>query len=358
MKGSVSELKSLVGKVVEDKKEAKAISTLINRLDSVISRTSLKQIKLPGSNSLDESAESKTPNICTVKGVSVTSLGKGNCIIAYTVTDSDGNNNLAATQFNWTYANDTTAPTLSSAAVSSSGTSLVITASETLDTSSVPSTSSFTVTTDGSATTVTGVGVSSNQVTLTLGQTIGTGQSVSVAYTAPASNPLKDAAGNLLPSFGATGTTNSSTQTVRLPSPLTKEAVVQGVKAQEKITSRASNFAMASISNRLDWIRMNPSATQRSYQGIKLRFANPIVNSIVNANYAPTKLDMDDLFGFGKQLADGASETSLLKNKVNAEFFPDGRYKANFLLNIGVADPAGIYPRGPRLAFDEVVQII
>jgi nitroreductase len=44
--------------------------------------------------------------------------------------------------------------------------------------------------------------------------------------------------------------------------------------------------------------------------------------------------------------------------KVNAEFFTDGRYKANFLLNIGVADPVGIYPRGPRLAFDEVVQII
>ena len=47
-----------------------------------------------------------------------------------------------------------------------------------------------------------------------------------------------------------------------------------------------------------------------------------------------------------------------MSGKVNAEFFPDGRYKANFLLNIGVADPAGIYPRGPRLAFDEVVQII
>jgi uncharacterized repeat protein (TIGR02059 family) len=236
---------------------------------------------------------------------------------------------------------DTTAPTLSSAAVSSSGTSLVITASETLDTSSVPATSSFTVTTDGSATTVTGVGVSSNQVTLTLGQTIGTGQSVSVAYTAPASNPLKDAAGNLLPSFGATGTTNSSTQTVRLPSPLTKEAVVQGVKAQEKITSRASNFAMASISNRLDWIRMNPSATQRSYQGIKLRFANPIVNSIVNANYAPTKLDMEDLFGFGKQLADGASETSLLKNKVNAEFLNQlAGIKSRAGLNLNV-NPTG-----------------
>ena len=45
-------------------------------------------------------------------------------------------------------------------------------------------------------------------------------------------------------------------------------------------------------------------------------------------------------------------------NKVNAEFFPDGRYKANFLLNIGVADPVGIYPRGPRLDYQEVTQIL
>ena len=43
---------------------------------------------------------------------------------------------------------------------------------------------------------------------------------------------------------------------------------------------------------------------------------------------------------------------------VNEAFFPDGRYTANFLLNIGVADPAGIYPRAPRLAFEEVAQIL
>ena len=42
---------------------------------------------------------------------------------------------------------------------------------------------------------------------------------------------------------------------------------------------------------------------------------------------------------------------------VNETFFPDGRYKANFLLNLGVADPAGVYPRAPRLAFDEVARI-
>lgn len=43
---------------------------------------------------------------------------------------------------------------------------------------------------------------------------------------------------------------------------------------------------------------------------------------------------------------------------VNEAFFPDGRYQVNFIVNLGVADPAGIYPRGPRLAFDEAAQII
>lgn len=45
-------------------------------------------------------------------------------------------------------------------------------------------------------------------------------------------------------------------------------------------------------------------------------------------------------------------------SKVNAEFFADGRYKANFLINIGRAEPSSIWPRGPRLAFDEVAQIL
>lgn len=44
--------------------------------------------------------------------------------------------------------------------------------------------------------------------------------------------------------------------------------------------------------------------------------------------------------------------------KVNAEFFPDGRYRANFLCNIGVGDPAKVHPRGPRLAFDDVARIL
>ena len=39
--------------------------------------------------------------------------------------------------------------------------------------------------------------------------------------------------------------------------------------------------------------------------------------------------------------------------KVDAAFFPDGRYKSNFLCNIGRGDPAKLFNRNPRLAFEE-----
>ena len=42
---------------------------------------------------------------------------------------------------------------------------------------------------------------------------------------------------------------------------------------------------------------------------------------------------------------------------VDQAFFPDGRYRTNFLLNLGVADHSGTFQRGPRLAFDEVAEI-
>lgn len=45
-------------------------------------------------------------------------------------------------------------------------------------------------------------------------------------------------------------------------------------------------------------------------------------------------------------------------DKLNGIFFQDGRYKVNFLITVGVADPAGIYPRNPRLSFEQVAQIL
>jgi 3-hydroxypropanoate dehydrogenase len=44
--------------------------------------------------------------------------------------------------------------------------------------------------------------------------------------------------------------------------------------------------------------------------------------------------------------------------KVDAEFFPDGRVKSNFLCNLGHGDPAQLFPRSPRFDFAEVATII
>jgi 3-hydroxypropanoate dehydrogenase len=44
--------------------------------------------------------------------------------------------------------------------------------------------------------------------------------------------------------------------------------------------------------------------------------------------------------------------------KINAEFFPDGAWKVNFLVNLGYGDTTGNYPRGPRLGFEEVARLL
>lgn len=44
--------------------------------------------------------------------------------------------------------------------------------------------------------------------------------------------------------------------------------------------------------------------------------------------------------------------------KLNAEFFPDGKWKANFLCNLGYGDASGMQPRLARLSFDEACRIL
>ncbi len=44
--------------------------------------------------------------------------------------------------------------------------------------------------------------------------------------------------------------------------------------------------------------------------------------------------------------------------KVDAEFFPDGTVKSNFLINIGHGDPSKIITLSPRWQFDEVCKFL
>ena len=44
--------------------------------------------------------------------------------------------------------------------------------------------------------------------------------------------------------------------------------------------------------------------------------------------------------------------------KVNAEFFPDGKWKVNFVCNIGHGDATNQHPRAPRLDFEEACVLL
>jgi 3-hydroxypropanoate dehydrogenase len=44
--------------------------------------------------------------------------------------------------------------------------------------------------------------------------------------------------------------------------------------------------------------------------------------------------------------------------KVDAAFFPDGKVKSNFLCNLGYGSGEKLFPRNPRLSFEEVCTIL
>lgn len=46
------------------------------------------------------------------------------------------------------------------------------------------------------------------------------------------------------------------------------------------------------------------------------------------------------------------------QGKVNETFFPDGRFKVNFLCNLGYGDAGALFPRSPRFDFVDVCEVI
>ena len=88
------------------------------------------------------------------------------------------------------------APSVESATVD--GASLEVTFDESLDGASVPAPGAFTVTVGTAWRDVAagGVAIAGAKVTLTLASAVRAGETVTVRYAKPASNALKDAAGN------------------------------------------------------------------------------------------------------------------------------------------------------------------
>jgi 3-hydroxypropanoate dehydrogenase len=43
--------------------------------------------------------------------------------------------------------------------------------------------------------------------------------------------------------------------------------------------------------------------------------------------------------------------------KVDAAFFAGTTFRSNFLLNLGYGDPTKLFPRNPRLSFEEIATL-
>ena len=108
-------------------------------------------------------------------------------------------------------AGDTTAPVLRSATTTALALALIY--DENLDASSEPAPSAFTVTVDGASRAVTGVSVDETKVLLTLAPAVRAGETVTVSYTVPGTDPLRDEARNPAAAFADHPVTNETPAT-------------------------------------------------------------------------------------------------------------------------------------------------
>ena len=70
-------------------------------------------------------------------------------------------------------------------------------------------------------------------------------------------------------------------------------------------------------------------------------------------------LDCGPMSGFDNEKVDQEFFPIPAGQKATAtEIWPESRIKSNFLCNLGYGDPAGLYPRNPRLAFEEACRLL
>ena len=70
-------------------------------------------------------------------------------------------------------------------------------------------------------------------------------------------------------------------------------------------------------------------------------------------------LDCGPMSGFGGAKVDHEFfPGTATRGEFDQEYFPDSHIKSNFICNLGYGDPAKLFPRSPRLDFDEACQLL
>jgi hypothetical protein len=91
VEGTSKEIAKLIPKIVTKVAEQKSLATILSKLDAMRGSTYSKVQSLPNERSIEETAISLTPDICSVKGTKVTSLKPGTCIFSYELIGASGN---------------------------------------------------------------------------------------------------------------------------------------------------------------------------------------------------------------------------------------------------------------------------
>ena len=89
----------------------------------------------------------------------------------------------------------------------------------------------------------------------------------------------------------------------------------------------------------INWFKGKPSAEPTAFRNATLQGAYFIIAARAHG------LDCGPMSGFDNGIVD-------------KEFFPDGRFRSNFLCNLGYGNGENMFARSPRFTFDEVCQIL
>jgi len=91
VEGTTQQLGALIAKVIDPGVEQKSLAKILLKLDALRPTTYSKTQSLPVERIIEETAVSLTPDICSVKGTTVTSLKPGKCTFTYELIGASGN---------------------------------------------------------------------------------------------------------------------------------------------------------------------------------------------------------------------------------------------------------------------------
>ena len=242
----------------------------------------------------------RTVSSVTVSGSAVTltlssAVRSGHTVtVSYTVPNAnpiqDAVGNDAAALTNHVVTNNT-ASVLSTATVN--GRSLTLRYDSSLDSTSTPAAAAFTVTVAGAERTVSRLSVSGTSVNLLLSSAVTSGQTVTVSYTVPNTNPIQDLAGNDAAALTnqavtnstapvlSTATVNGATLVLTYDGALDTSSVPAAGAFTVMVAGSARTVSAVAISGSAVTLTLSPAVTHG--QAVTVSYAVPATNPIQDA---------------------------------------------------------------------------